>query len=301
MAAAQAYLAGGRTESPSAAKTPEELLREIDEIQARSGLTSPELLEPLTALRLLYEERGDFELALAAIDEAMQVVEVNYGLHTLDEAILLAQSVRIERARGDAEAAWRNEQDVLRLIRRHPYDARTIPLVRGIGAARDPRETPGRRAAAGSHLRLLLPRVGVRRRVADARRLPLRQQRERHQKAASGGCSLRIAGGATDRSRRVPGRMPEPRTVESRPRPNARTAELEALDALFAVVDYALCTDAKYRLALAANAPPEELAHPAASRRAAVAELAAQAARHEQRFGSLPTRVDAVLDSLRRP
>jgi hypothetical protein len=122
--------------SPSAAE--DALEAHIAEIAKIQGSNSPDLVEPLTALSLVYEERGDYALALALIEEVTQVVEVNHGLHTLDEAQLMSRTIRIERARGNAEAAWNEEQELLRLIRRrrHQADARTVPMLQEIADQR---------------------------------------------------------------------------------------------------------------------------------------------------------------------
>ena len=117
--------------SPAAEDGVPELVATIEEIQSLQGETSPALIEPLTVLSLVYEERHDYEVALSLIEQATHVIEVNHGLHTLDEAQLMRQSIRIERARGNAEAAWNEETELLRLIRRrrHQADARTIPML----------------------------------------------------------------------------------------------------------------------------------------------------------------------------
>lgn len=121
---------------PSADDALQDIVETVGEIQSLRGVNAPELVAPLTALSSFYEERGDYDLALALIAQATQVIEVNRGLHSLDEAQLKRRSIRIERARGNAEAAWNEEQALLTLVRRHPDDERTIPILREIADGR---------------------------------------------------------------------------------------------------------------------------------------------------------------------
>jgi len=94
------------------------------------------LIGPLTALGLLYQESGDHLLATSAVDRARQVIRVNYGLYTLEQAPLIQQSIHNEEARGNLTAAWDLEQELLTLARRHPDDVRTVPIFHEIADKR---------------------------------------------------------------------------------------------------------------------------------------------------------------------
>jgi hypothetical protein len=61
---------------------------------------------------------------------------VNYGVHSLDQVPLIQQLIRGEEARGNAEGAWAREQELATLVRRHPDDLRTVPVLREIAAKR---------------------------------------------------------------------------------------------------------------------------------------------------------------------
>jgi hypothetical protein len=112
------------------------MVASIEQEKAENGPYSEGLIDPLASLALLYQEDGDRSLAAAAIDQALQVVRVNYGLHSLQQAPLLRQAVDNERARGNAAAAWNLEKRLLTLARRHPNDLRTVPIFREIGDGR---------------------------------------------------------------------------------------------------------------------------------------------------------------------
>jgi hypothetical protein len=106
------------------------LLGEVQDIVERDGPNAANLLEPLTALILFYQEQDDEAAAAVTIERARHVVRVNNGLHTLEQVPLIEQLMRIEEARGNHTAAWDLEQDLLRLVRRYPEDLRTVPVLR---------------------------------------------------------------------------------------------------------------------------------------------------------------------------
>lgn len=112
------------------------IVASIEQEKAENGAYSEDLIDPLATLALLYQEDGDRSLAAAAIDQALQVVRVNYGLYSLQQAPLLRQAVDNERARGNAAEAWKLEKRLLTLARRHPTDLRTVPILHEIGDGR---------------------------------------------------------------------------------------------------------------------------------------------------------------------
>ena len=89
---------------------------------------SPELIEPLTRLGLAYREQGDLIEAEIALQQALQIVRINFGLYTLDQAAILRQLIEIQDARGNASGAWSLEQELLDLARRFPDDPRTVKI-----------------------------------------------------------------------------------------------------------------------------------------------------------------------------
>jgi hypothetical protein len=113
-----------------------ELVQSIEQVRAEEGVHSSELIGPLTTLGLYYQEHGDPTLAIAAIEQARQVVRVNYGLYSLREAPLLQQWIDAEEARGNPQGAWDVEQRLLALVSRNPNDLRTVPILREIAQRR---------------------------------------------------------------------------------------------------------------------------------------------------------------------
>lgn len=113
-----------------------ELAERIHQAQSAGGPYSKELIDPLTTLSRLYQEDGQSALASVAIEQALQVVRANYGLSTLEQAPLIRQMIRSEQSRGNAEQVWELERDLLGLVRRHPDDLRTVPILHEIGDKR---------------------------------------------------------------------------------------------------------------------------------------------------------------------
>jgi hypothetical protein len=112
----------------------ERVLDQIQQIISHDGPYSPALLEPLTALIVLYQEEDEDALAAVAIERARQVIRVNQGLHTLEQTPLIVQLIRIEEARGNHREAWDLQQELLTLVRRYPADVRIVPVLREVAA-----------------------------------------------------------------------------------------------------------------------------------------------------------------------
>ena len=113
-----------------------QIVEKIEEILARNGPRSPDLVDPLAGLGLLYQESEDHGLAIAAIERAVEIVRVNYGLHSLDQAPLIRQLIHIAELKRDHTAAWELEQELLTLARRHPDDLRIVAILHEIANKR---------------------------------------------------------------------------------------------------------------------------------------------------------------------
>jgi hypothetical protein len=107
-------------------------LEQIQEILSRAGPYGLDLLGPLSRLGMLYHEGEDYALALVTLERAQHIVRVNNGLHSMDQVPVVRQLIRIEEARGNKEGAWERQQELLKLLRRHPDDVRTVPVLREI-------------------------------------------------------------------------------------------------------------------------------------------------------------------------
>jgi hypothetical protein len=109
-----------------------ELVERIAELRAEGGPTTAAVIEPLRALALQYQESGDHTLAIVALEEARHVTRVHQGLTSADEALLLRQQIRSEKARGADERVWNLEQDMVTIARQHHGDSRMLPIFRDL-------------------------------------------------------------------------------------------------------------------------------------------------------------------------
>jgi hypothetical protein len=106
------------------------------EQEERNGPFSEGLIDPLSDLALLYQDRGDHDLAVAVIHRIRQLVRANNGLHSLEQIPVIQQLIANEKAIGRLDTAWELEQELLTLAKRHPDDMRTVPLFRETAAKR---------------------------------------------------------------------------------------------------------------------------------------------------------------------
>jgi len=139
----------GFAQAPSASL--DEVIRQLENIEEGDLASSraAELIDPLRTLALRYQEEGSHEAAAAAIERALAIIRVNYGLHSLEQAPVILQSIDNEEARDNHGAVWASEQVLLDLARRHPHDLATVPVFREIA---DRRVDSLQRYIAGDHL-----------------------------------------------------------------------------------------------------------------------------------------------------
>ncbi len=110
--------------------------RKFESPRSRAALIPADLIAPLTALGLQYQESDEPRLAAVAFNQALAAVRVNRGLYSLDQASLLRGLIANADSVGDSSLAWDREQELLRLAARHPDE---------LEAARIFRETADRR------------------------------------------------------------------------------------------------------------------------------------------------------------
>ena len=118
------------------AERQQQIVERIQREESRNGAYSEGLIGPLSDLALIYQDRGEHDLAAAVITRVRQVVRANEGLHSLEQIPILQQLIANEEAIGRLETAWELEQDLLSLARRHPGDIRTVPVFRETAAKR---------------------------------------------------------------------------------------------------------------------------------------------------------------------
>ena len=137
VAAAAAVASGGLFAQPEpeiASIDPEEqLLEQIAELQTEAGVARPAgLVEPLGALAMVHQEAGDHLLAIASLEEARYVTRIHNGFASADEALLLRQQVRSEKALGRHDRVWDLEREMVAIARQNHGDIRMLPIFRDV-------------------------------------------------------------------------------------------------------------------------------------------------------------------------
>jgi tetratricopeptide (TPR) repeat protein len=104
-------------------------LKAIEREQAANGERSPALIDHLTALAEAYRELGQYESAVAALDDAVQIARINFGLYSLEQADAVESLVDVAQISGeDADAAGRRRY-LRDLARRNADDPRTVGIL----------------------------------------------------------------------------------------------------------------------------------------------------------------------------
>jgi hypothetical protein len=134
--AAGTLLAQGERELFATTDAQAELIERIAELRAAEGPTPAGVIDPLRDLASLYESAGIHALAIVALEEARYVTRVHQGLTSADEAALLHQQIRNEKALGNEQDVWDLQQDLVTLARQHHDDIRMLPIFRELAEDR---------------------------------------------------------------------------------------------------------------------------------------------------------------------
>jgi hypothetical protein len=113
-----------------------QLAEAIERAELEYGPHAPELIEPLTALSLLYEEEGKHVLGDVTTERLLSVIRANYGLYSLEQAPAMRLLMSHELERGNSARAWEIEKELMRLGVRNPDDVRTARIFRDVGDRR---------------------------------------------------------------------------------------------------------------------------------------------------------------------
>jgi len=116
-----------------------DVLELADEIAAeaqREGQFSPGLRLYLVPLASRYQELGDHVAAIAALERTRQIVRVNNGLSSLDQAELALLEITSLEAIGQHNVAARERSSLVELARRHPNDLRVGAIYAAVADAR---------------------------------------------------------------------------------------------------------------------------------------------------------------------
>lgn len=104
----------------------------INETEALEGEASPNLVPDLVALGSLHQELGEHLAAIEALERALHIIRVHYGLFVLDQADIIRQLNDSIAAIGQYDEAAALHRDVLELTSRNLDDPRTAFIYKDI-------------------------------------------------------------------------------------------------------------------------------------------------------------------------
>ncbi len=113
----------------------EKRLAALDKEHSANGERSSALIGELTSLAATYQEIGDYDSATSALQDAIAIARINYGLHSLDQADAVESLMAAKQAKGDHEEAERQRDYLRDLARRNADDARTIGILNSLAAS----------------------------------------------------------------------------------------------------------------------------------------------------------------------
>ncbi len=113
----------------------EKRLAALEKEQSANGERSSALIGDLTSLAAAYQEIGDYDSATAALQDAIGIARINYGLHSLDQAAAVESLMATKQAKGEHEEAERQRDYLRDLARRNADDARIIGILNSLAAS----------------------------------------------------------------------------------------------------------------------------------------------------------------------
>lgn len=104
------------------------LIAAVDQELSVNGPYSEDLIGLLTELSFHYEEIGAAVPAEETIRRILSVIRINNGLSSLEQVPLIRRLIGREAARGNVEATWELEQELVKLAVRNPDDVRSAGI-----------------------------------------------------------------------------------------------------------------------------------------------------------------------------
>jgi len=104
-------------------------LSAIEAEQARNGDRSPELIAPLSSLAFTYQKLGEYASADAALQHAIEIARINFGLHSLDQADVVESLVATRQTNGDYGGAAEKRRYLRELVSRNSDDPRVVAIL----------------------------------------------------------------------------------------------------------------------------------------------------------------------------
>ena len=101
----------------------------IEAEQAQNGERSVELIGQFVSLASSYEKLGDHTKADAALQHAIEIARINFGLHSLDQADVVETLVSTRQTSGDYGGASEKRRYLRELVSRNRGDPRVVAIL----------------------------------------------------------------------------------------------------------------------------------------------------------------------------
>ena len=101
----------------------------IEAEQARNGERSAELIPELALLASSYEKLGDYPSADAALQRAIEIARIDFGLHSLDQVDVVESLVETRQTSGDYRGAAEKRRYLRELVGRNFDDPRVVGIL----------------------------------------------------------------------------------------------------------------------------------------------------------------------------
>jgi tetratricopeptide (TPR) repeat protein len=101
----------------------------IESERARNGENSIGLVPLFESLARIYLEIGGYRDAIAALEQAQQIIRRHQGLYALDQAELIEQIIETEMSLSPSAQSIERESYLRELVRRNPTDPRNVEIL----------------------------------------------------------------------------------------------------------------------------------------------------------------------------
>jgi tetratricopeptide (TPR) repeat protein len=110
----------------------EKSLDSLSEEESSNGERSSALIDELMSLAALYEDLGRHTAAIAALEDAINIIRINYGLYSLEQVGAVESLIASRQANGDYDQASAQREYVRELVRRNADDPRVVSILSGL-------------------------------------------------------------------------------------------------------------------------------------------------------------------------
>lgn len=107
----------------------ERRLDAVSKEEGRNGERSPALIDRLASLAAAYRAIGEYDSAIGALEDARNVVRINSGLFSLDQAPVVESLIANREAKGEYGEVAKQREYLRNLVHANPDDTRIVGVL----------------------------------------------------------------------------------------------------------------------------------------------------------------------------